>query len=266
MTVSCRCAAVAAFAVLALVAWEGGAHAKIFAQWVQLGPDGTSTVRAITDESCPAVMFDGTPVPMRVRSDPEQPMANVKPAKFPVRGCEIEVPPGAIAAVLDGKVLPLAKRDPQRIMVFGDTGCRLDRAARCRTATSRRRGRFRASPQRRRPRGPISSFTWATIIIARPPAQPPTTAAPTVRGATASTPGMPISSIRRRRCSRRRRGSWFAAITRTAIVPAKASCASSTAIRLNRHAAISPAFSSRGSARSASSSSMVRRRQIRAAT
>ncbi len=127
MTVSCRRAAVAAFAALALVAWEGGAHAKIFAQWVQLGPDGTSTVRAITDESCPAVMFDGTPVPMRVRSDPEQPMANVKPAKFPVRGCEVEVPPGAIAAVLDGKVLPLAKRDPQRIMVFGDTGCRLDR-------------------------------------------------------------------------------------------------------------------------------------------
>ncbi len=127
MTVSCRRAAIAAFAALALVLWGGGAHAKIFAQWVQLGPDGSSSVRAITDESCPAVMFDGTPVPMRVRSDPEQPMANVKPAKFPVRGCEIEVPPGTIAAVLDGKVLPLAKRDPQRIMVFGDTGCRLDR-------------------------------------------------------------------------------------------------------------------------------------------
>jgi len=38
--------------------------ASILARWVQLGPDGTSSVRAITDEAWPVVTFDGSAVPM----------------------------------------------------------------------------------------------------------------------------------------------------------------------------------------------------------
>ena len=59
------------------------AQARILAQWVELGPDGTSSVRAITDEACPAVIFDGRPLQMAVRSEPTQKIANVKPAEFP---------------------------------------------------------------------------------------------------------------------------------------------------------------------------------------
>src|ERR1700678_673435 len=103
-----------AFAVVAVVGSALGAplgsppsaQAKVLAQWVQLGPDGTSSVRAISDESCPAVMFDGTLVAMSTRSEPGQKIENVKPAEFSVRGCEVAVPPGAIAAVLDGKPPP----------------------------------------------------------------------------------------------------------------------------------------------------------------
>jgi hypothetical protein len=102
------------------------AQAKILAQLVELGPDGGSTVRAITDEAaCPAVSFDGVATSMSTRSEPAQSLGNVKPAQFPVRGCEIAVPAGAVAAMLDGKPLPLAKANPQRIVMFGDTGCRL---------------------------------------------------------------------------------------------------------------------------------------------
>lgn len=101
------------------------ATAKILAQWVQLGPDGTASVRAISDDVCPAVVFDGTITPMNVRSDPKQAFGNVPPAQFPVRGCEVAVPAGAIAATLDGKPLPLPRPNPQRIVMFGDTGCRL---------------------------------------------------------------------------------------------------------------------------------------------
>jgi hypothetical protein len=101
------------------------AQAKILAQWVELGPDGTSSVRAITDEACPSVMFDGTAAPMSVRAEPGQAFGNVKPAQFPVRSCEVAVPAGAIAALLDGKPLPLVRPNPQRIVMFGDTGCRL---------------------------------------------------------------------------------------------------------------------------------------------
>ena len=117
-------------AVIAAVALLGcglpqAAHAKILAQWVELGPDGTSSVRAVTDEACPSVMFDGTPAPMGVRAEPGQAFGNVKPAQFPVRSCEVAVPAGAVAALLDGKPLPLARPNPQRIVMFGDSGCRL---------------------------------------------------------------------------------------------------------------------------------------------
>jgi Calcineurin-like phosphoesterase len=101
------------------------AQAKILAQWVQLGADGGSSVRAITDDACPSVTFDGTAVPMGVRSEPGQMFDGVKAAQFPVRGCEVMVPPGSIVATLDGKALPLPRGNPQRIVIFGDTGCRL---------------------------------------------------------------------------------------------------------------------------------------------
>jgi hypothetical protein len=102
------------------------AHAKILAQWVEFGPDGGSSARAITDDAgCPAVIFDGVAAPMTTRSGPEQKFGNVKQASFPVRGCEVAVPAGAVSGLLDGKPLPLPRPDPQRIVMFGDTGCRL---------------------------------------------------------------------------------------------------------------------------------------------
>jgi hypothetical protein len=104
-------------------------QAKVYAQWVQLGPDGAASARAITDAACPAVVFDGISVAMGARSEPGQPFGNVKPAEFPVRSCEVAVPPGAVTAILEGRPLPLPKPNPRRILVFGDTGCRLLGAA-----------------------------------------------------------------------------------------------------------------------------------------
>lgn len=102
------------------------AQAKILAQWVELGPDGSSSARAITDDAaCPSVIFDGVATPMATRSAPDQKIGNVKPAQFAVRGCEVAVPAGAISGLLDGKPLPLPRPNPQRIVMFGDTGCRL---------------------------------------------------------------------------------------------------------------------------------------------
>ena len=61
------------FAAAALLAPLPQAQAKILAQWVELGPDGSSSARAITDDAaCPAVSFDGVAVPMATRSEPEQ--------------------------------------------------------------------------------------------------------------------------------------------------------------------------------------------------
>src|SRR5260370_28786262 len=124
MTV-CRALRLAAVAALAGLAPLQNAKARILAQWVQVGPDGTSSVRAITEDACPSVTFDGKPMPMSVRSAPGRSFGDVKPAQFPVRGCEAMMPGDAVAAVLDGKALPLPRPNPQRILVFGDTGCRL---------------------------------------------------------------------------------------------------------------------------------------------
>jgi hypothetical protein len=121
--------AMAANFAVAVLLWPPAAQARVFAQWVELGPDGASSVRAITDDACPTVIFDGIPTLMIVRAEPGQSIENVKPAAFPVRSCEVAVPQGAVAATLDGRVLPLARPNPQRILVFGDTGCRLDRNA-----------------------------------------------------------------------------------------------------------------------------------------
>src|ERR1700676_1047787 len=111
-----RAAAFASFAVLCTVP-AGSAEARILSQWVQLGPDGTSSVRAIVDDACPAAIFDGASTPMGIRSDPAQKVANVKPADFPARGCEVAVPPGTGAAMLDGKPLPLARPTPQPLLI-----------------------------------------------------------------------------------------------------------------------------------------------------
>jgi hypothetical protein len=115
----------AALAALLNFAPLQNAEAKILAQWVQLGPDGTSSVRVITEDACPSIAFDGRLVPMSVRAEPARSFGNVGAASFPVRGCEAMVPADAVAAVLDGKALPLPRPNPQRIVVFGDTGCRL---------------------------------------------------------------------------------------------------------------------------------------------
>src|SRR4029077_11395538 len=119
--------AVAADFAALLVFSPPSAQARIFAQWVEVGPDGASSVGAITEDLCPRGIFDGIPAAMSVRAEPGQKIDNVKPAAFPVRSCEVTVPQGAVAATLDGHVLPLARPNPQRILILGDTGCRLDR-------------------------------------------------------------------------------------------------------------------------------------------
>ncbi len=113
-------------AAVSLLAASRQADSRILVQWVELGPDGSSSVRAITDEVCPSVVFDGTVVPMVVRTEPTQKFGGVKPAQFPVRSCEVAVPVGSVTAMLDDRPLPLARPNPQRIVILGDSGCRLE--------------------------------------------------------------------------------------------------------------------------------------------
>ncbi|HEX7127088.1 MAG TPA: metallophosphoesterase [Thermodesulfobacteriota bacterium] len=95
------------------------AGATELAAWVELGPSGVALARVITARAaCPAVALESGSLPMRVRAGPSEPA-------FPVLVCEAPIPPGTRSASVGGQRLPLPKADPQRIVVLGDTGCRL---------------------------------------------------------------------------------------------------------------------------------------------
>ncbi len=107
---------------------------QIESAYVELGPSGTVLARAITrDTTCPAVLVDGASLPMRVRAgpatEPQRPTRSTpelsKPSAFPVLTCEAALPPDAHSAEIGGRALPLPAREVRRIVVIGDTGCRL---------------------------------------------------------------------------------------------------------------------------------------------
>ena len=122
-------AALGAVIVSVAVAWclAGPAHAgdaapypgELPAMWVQLGPTGVALARLVTTQpSCPRITLGTHSQPMQVRAPPSAP-------DFPVRVCEAVIPPGTTAATVEGRPLPLPKPNPQRLVVVGDTGCRL---------------------------------------------------------------------------------------------------------------------------------------------
>jgi hypothetical protein len=104
------------------------------AAYVVLGPEGVAVARVLTDApACPALQVDGRPQAMALRAAPAtMPLrstnskpADSKPSAFPVLACEATLPAGAASASVAGQPLPLPKAAPQRIVVLGDTGCRL---------------------------------------------------------------------------------------------------------------------------------------------
>ena len=85
--------------------------------WVQL-VDGGAEARAVAGRShCPILDIDGRLTPMQERAP-----AN---AIYALAVCQLRLPEGVRQVLLGGKPLPLPKRAPQRILVFGDTGCRV---------------------------------------------------------------------------------------------------------------------------------------------
>lgn len=125
---------VAALALAGCVGWSGGAEWPDVHRFVLLGPDGVAVARVVTtDAHCPPIVLDGSARPMSVRMPPQTiPLrptrsdpALSKPSAFPVLTCEATLPAGTTSAEIGGKALPLPRADPQRIVVIGDSGCRI---------------------------------------------------------------------------------------------------------------------------------------------
>ncbi|MEI9953511.1 MAG: metallophosphoesterase [Pseudomonadota bacterium] len=100
--------------------------------WVVLGSGGAAIARVITPAAtCPNITVDGVAQAMSVRAAAATiPVrtATATPTKasaFPVTTCEFTLPSGAHRASVLGHDLALPKANPQKIVIIGDTGCRL---------------------------------------------------------------------------------------------------------------------------------------------
>ena len=105
--------------------------------YVVLGENGTAFARVLTtDAQCPMIRFDAQTVRMEVRAAPaaiplrptRSAPADSKPSVFPLLTCEKEIPPGTGSATLGALSLPLPRQEIKRIVVIGDTGCRLKKS------------------------------------------------------------------------------------------------------------------------------------------
>jgi hypothetical protein len=92
------------------------ARAAVTSAWVQM-TEGGADIRAVTSETaCPAAEVDGRTLPLQLRSAAD--------ARFPAV-CSAALPPGATAVGLQGRTYPAPRPMVRRIVVFGDTGCRI---------------------------------------------------------------------------------------------------------------------------------------------
>ncbi len=107
------------------------------AAYVVLGEDGAAVARVVTaGAACPSIEVDGRALLMTLRAAPKtmalRPTASApedsKPSVFPDLICEATLPPGAAHAQVQGLALALPKARIERIVVIGDTGCRIKKA------------------------------------------------------------------------------------------------------------------------------------------
>jgi hypothetical protein len=123
------------FGVLAALTVAARAQAADMQAWVEMAPGGGSVVRVLTQAAtCPVLRVEQKRAPMTERAAPATlPVRDNKadattPWPFPARICETHVPRDARQASLDGHALALPKAQINRIVLIGDTGCRLKTA------------------------------------------------------------------------------------------------------------------------------------------
>jgi hypothetical protein len=85
--------------------------------WVELTDRGAEARLITASAACPAMTVDGKPTPMTRRAAPS--------SDFPMTVCQAPLPKVARMASVRGVSLPLPVAAPKRILMFGDTGCRL---------------------------------------------------------------------------------------------------------------------------------------------
>ncbi len=117
---------------------QAQAAKSAIASYIVLGPDGARIARVVTDApSCPAITVDGKTTPMSRRAPaetvPQRATASTvelsKASVFSAQVCETTIPADEHEAEIGGIRLPLPPASINRIVVIGDTGCRIKASA-----------------------------------------------------------------------------------------------------------------------------------------
>ena len=88
--------------------------------WVEMGSDGGLDVRSVVAPgiACPKVVADGTMLTSDMRGKVD--------GDYPVQTCSAHAAASSRAITADGLAVPALPSDIKRIVVIGDTGCRLE--------------------------------------------------------------------------------------------------------------------------------------------
>lgn len=129
-TASIRLATALSATLLAGCAGLGAGTKPDEVAFVVVGENGAANARVITaGTACPSLLVDGRAMPMRVRVPhspiPARPGQPRTPPSTAVLACEAPIAAGAVSASVRGRPLPVPTSEPKRIVVIGDTGCRL---------------------------------------------------------------------------------------------------------------------------------------------
>jgi hypothetical protein len=96
--------------------------------WVVLGPEGVAIARTVVTKSaeghqkvCPEIEINGKATAMEVRGSETE--------EYPILVCEHKLDRDTKSAKIRGHELPLPKAEPKRIVVIGDTGCRVKKGS-----------------------------------------------------------------------------------------------------------------------------------------
>ena len=120
-----------AIAIASLALSSVDASAAVVNQWVQYGATNNALIRAIEDtpsNGCPVATLDGVAVPLAQRGTVTTP-AQASQTYFQVLMCEASVSAfGHSTVVVNGVTLKMPVTNPQRILIIGDTGCRVTAA------------------------------------------------------------------------------------------------------------------------------------------
>jgi hypothetical protein len=114
-----------------------GVRSDVVSMYVVLGENGTPVARVLTSAAaCPSIRIDGSEVAMNLRAGAQTlPLratrsapSDSKPSAFPLLTCEKFIPPHTASISVGGQPLPLPVAEVNRIVVIGDTGCRVKKA------------------------------------------------------------------------------------------------------------------------------------------